>query len=70
MNKNEYRASVIELDKKMTNTEVDIAIDNYLEQKGYQDWEELSQEDREKVLYEQYQLEQEYWRGVRADTHE
>lgn len=52
---------------RIINHEADIQIDQYLEEKGYQEWENLSQEDREKILYEQWQDEQEYIRYCRND---
>lgn len=52
---------------QLSNDEVNEAIDQYLEQKGYQDWEELSQEDREKVLSQQWADEEAYNWAVKHD---
>lgn len=55
---------------QLTNAEVDIAIDKYLEMQGYETWSNLSDEDKQVVLGQQWEEQKLYELYMKNDWHE
>ncbi len=64
---NKYRVQEGQVYRRTDDEISNEAIDNYLQESVYKDWEELSIEDREKVLSLMWEEEQQYEKAIRND---
>lgn len=55
---------------RKTDDEVNEAIDQYLEMQGYEVWNNLSDEDKQKIMETEWKLEQEYIENCRRGWYE